>query len=150
MKRLRHSGKQAGNAMLEFALAASLLAVIFVGIYQFGYAFYVYNKLHLNVYNAAMFSSMTVYDASDPARFSDTIRNLVLYGTVDAGAKPIVPGLAAANIDITLNPVAGLPTVVTVQIRNFRIDSVFAKHLLRDKPRVTTLFIGQVTCSACQ
>lgn len=135
--------------MIEFALSVSLLWILFAGVYQFGYAFSMYNRLQMNVYNAAMYASETVYDASNPARFETAIKNMAVYGTVAGGTKPAVPGLSPSNVVITLNPVAGLPTVVTVQIRNFKIASVFSDYFLKDKPRVTTLFIGQVTCSSC-
>jgi Flp pilus assembly protein TadG len=141
--------KQGGGTIVEFALGIGLLWLLFSGVYQFGYSFYIYNRLQLSVSNAAMYASMTTYDASYPDKFTTTIKNLVVYGTVTAGTKPIVPGLTASNVQIILNPVAGLPTVVTIRIRNYQIASIFAKYMLQDKPRVTTLFIGQVTCSTC-
>lgn len=141
--------KQGGNTIVEFALGIGLLWLLFAGVYQFGYSFYVYNRLQLNVSNAAMYASMTTYDASYPNNFTNTIKNLVVYGRVEGGQKPIVPGLTANNVEIITNPIAGLPTVVTIRIRNYQIASIFAKYMLQDKPRVTTLFIGQVTCSTC-
>lgn len=141
--------RQGGNTIVEFALGIGLLWLLFAGVYQFGYSFYVYNRIQLNVSNAAMYASMTTYDASYPNKFTDTIKNLVVYGTVTAGTKPSVPNLTPSNVEITMNPIAGLPTVVTIRIRNYQIASIFAKYMLQDKPRVTTLFIGQVTCSTC-
>ena len=141
--------RQGGNTIVEFALGIGLLWLLFAGVYQFGYSFYVYNRIQLNVSNAAMYASMTTYDASYPNKFTDTIKNLVVYGTVTAGTKPSVPNLTTSNVEITMNPIAGLPTVVTIRIRNYQIASIFAKYMLQDKPRVTTLFIGQVTCSTC-
>lgn len=141
--------KQGGSTIVEFALGVGLLWLLFAGVYQFGYSFYVYNRLQLNVSNAAMYASMTTYDASNPSSFTTTIKNLVMYGTVTAGAKPIVPNLTAANVEVITNPIAGLPTVVTIRVKNYQIASIFAKYMLQDKPRVTTLFIGQVTCSTC-
>lgn len=141
--------RQGGNTIVEFALGIGLLWLLFAGVYQFGYSFYVYNRIQLNVSNAAMYASMTTYDASYPNKFTDTIKNLVVYGTVTAGTKPSVPNLTPSNVEIILNPIAGLPTVVTIRIKDYQIASIFAKYMLQDKPRVTTLFIGQVTCSTC-
>ncbi len=141
--------RQGGNTIVEFALGIGLLWLLFAGVYQFGYSFYVYNRIQLNVSNAAMYASMTTYDASYPNKFTDTIKNLVVYGTVTAGTKPSVPNLTTSNVEIILNPIAGLPTVVTIRIKDYQIASIFAKYMLQDKPRVTTLFIGQVTCSTC-
>jgi hypothetical protein len=141
--------RQSGNTIVEFALGIGLLWLLFAGVFQFGYSFYIYNRLQLNVSNAAMYASMTTYDASVPDTFINTIKNMVVYGTVTEGSKASVPGLTKANVEIITNPIAGLPTVVTIRIKNYQIASIFAKYMLQDKPRVTTLFIGQVTCSTC-
>jgi len=149
MKRFSRQRNQSGSSLVEFGVSLGLLWMLFAGVYQFGYAFYIYNKLQLNVSNAAMFASQATYDADQPTLFTDTIKNLVLYGTTTTGSKPIAPNLATSNVEITMNPVAGLPTVITIKIKNYQITSIFAKYMLQDKPRVTTLYIGQVTCSTC-
>ncbi|MBI4893298.1 MAG: pilus assembly protein [Acidobacteria bacterium] len=134
---------------MEFALGIALLWVLFAGVYQYGYSFFIYNRLQLSVSNAAMYASMTTYDASYPSNFVNTIKNLAVYGKVSGGTKPVVPGLTTGNIEIVTNPIAGLPTVVTIRVKNYQLPSIFARYMLRDKPRVTTLFIGQITCSTC-
>ncbi len=149
MRRHNHRRNQGGNSLAEFGVCLGLLWMLFAGVYQFGYAFYTYNKLQMNVSNAAMYASMTVYDASQPSQFTDTIKNMVMYGTATAGRRPVVPNLTPSNIEIIMNPIAGLPTVVTIRIKDYQIASIFAKYMLKDKPRVTTLYIGQVTCSSC-
>ena len=37
--------KERGSSILEFAIGASLLVLLFTGIFQFGYTFYAYSKL---------------------------------------------------------------------------------------------------------
>ncbi len=138
-----------GAAMVEFAVGIALLWALFAGVYQYGYSIFIYNRLQLSISNAAMYASMTTYDASYPNNFLDTIKNLAVYGKVTGGTKAVVPGLTRENIEIITNPIAGLPTVVTIRVRNYQVPSIFARYMLRDKPRVTTLFIGQVTCSTC-
>jgi Flp pilus assembly protein TadG len=149
MRKTNRRRGRSGSSLVEFALGIGLLWMLFAGIYQFGYSFYIYNRLQLSVSNAAMYASMTTYDASKPDLFITTIKNLVVYGTVTAGTKPIIPGLTAGNVEIVTNPIANLPTVVTIRVRNYQISSIFARYMLAEKPRVTTLFIGQVTCSTC-
>lgn len=41
----RRKRSQRGNAMLEFALAFSIIVPVFLSTFQFGYTFYVYNLL---------------------------------------------------------------------------------------------------------
>lgn len=149
MKPVIRNKQRSGNTIIEFALGIGLLWLLFAGVYQFGYSFYVYNRLQLSVSNAAMYASMATYDASYPNNFTNTIKNLVVYGTVTGGTRPVVPGLTSENVEIITNPIANLPTVVTIRIKNYQIASIFARYMLQDKPRVTTLFIGQVTCSTC-
>ena len=149
MRQIDKRRGRSGNSLVEFALGVGLLWMLFSGIYQFGYSFYIYNRLQLSVSNAAMYASMTTYDASNPDKFTDAIKNLVVYGTVTTGTKAIIPGLTASHVEIVTNPIANLPTVVTIRVKNYPISSIFAKYMLADKPRVTTLFIGQITCSTC-
>jgi len=149
MRQQQNRGRRRGSGLLEFGVAIGLLWLLFAGVYQFGYSFYLYNKLQLSVSNAAMFASMAIYDAGNPSKFDTAIKNMVLYGTPTAGTKTVVPGLTTTNVEIQLNPNAGLPTDITIRIKNYQIASIFAKYMLADKPRVTTLYIGQVICSTC-
>src|SRR5206468_12032080 len=49
MRNRANQKRQHGNAVVEFALAWSLLSGIFLGVYQYGYAFYQYNALMTQV-----------------------------------------------------------------------------------------------------
>ena len=64
-----------GNAMLEFALASSILVPLFAGVFQFGYTLYVYNNLDSAVRGGARYASLRAYDsatASPSAAFSES------------------------------------------------------------------------------
>src|SRR5437868_5046425 len=95
----RHSllRSRRGNAMVEFALAAPLAITVMAGVFQFGYAFYVYNQLQLSIRSGVRYASLMDYkgtSATCVAATQDTVQNMVVYGTPtpDASATPIVRG----------------------------------------------------------
>jgi len=138
-----------GNALLEFALGWSVLWLLFAGIYQFGYSFYVYNAVMTSVANAAQMGSKMTYDTASPSTFTTALQNMVVYGNTTAGARSIVPGLSTANVSVNVNPAGTIPTDITITINNFTIDALFAHFTFNGKPRATTVFMGQITCSTC-
>src|SRR5215469_15201247 len=71
--------KERGNAVLEFALGWSILWTVFAGVYQYGYAFYVYNRLMTAVSNAAELGAKIGYDTGDTNAYTTTLQNMVLY-----------------------------------------------------------------------
>src|SRR6266550_48725 len=92
-----------GNAMLEFALAAGILFPAFVGTFQFGYTFYIYNNLDTAVRGGARYASMQSYDSasSTPSTaFATAVKNVVVYGNSAGTGDPIAPGLAVGNVSV--------------------------------------------------
>ena len=148
MKNSRNKSER-GNALLEFALGWSLLWALFAGIYQFGYSFYVYNTVMTSVANAAQLGSKMTYDTANPSQFSTALQNMVVYGNTTAGTSPIVPGLATSNVGVSVNPQGGMPTDITITINSFTIDAVFTRFTFNGKPRATTAYMGNITCSTC-
>jgi Flp pilus assembly protein TadG len=138
-----------GNALLEFALGFAVLWALFAGLYQFGYSFYVYNAVMTSVQNAAELGSKMTYDTANASQFTTAVTNMVLYGNTTAGTNPIVPGLSSSNVTVNLNLQNSIPTNVTVSISNYAVDCVFTKFTFNGKPRATTVYMGQVTCSTC-
>ena len=148
MKTIKNKSER-GNALLEFALGWSILWVLFAGIYQFGYSFYVYNAVLTSVANAAELGSKMTYDTANTSQFSTALQNMVVYGNTTAGTSPIVPGLSTSNVSVNVNPQGTLPTDITITINNFTIDAVFARFTFNGKPRATAVYMGQITCSTC-
>jgi Flp pilus assembly protein TadG len=142
---------QRGNALLEFAIGFAVLWALFSGLFQFGYSFYVYNALMTSVANAAELGSKMNYDTSNTSQLTNAVTNMVVYGNTTAanGANPIVPGLSSSNVSVNLNLQNSIPTDVTVSITNFTLDCVFTKFTFNGKPRATTVYMGQITCSGC-
>jgi hypothetical protein len=148
MKTIKNKSER-GNALLEFALGWSILWALFAGIYQFGYSFYVYNTVLTSVANAAELGSKMTYDTASPSTYTTALQNMVVYGSTTAGTTPIVRGLATTNVTVTVNLAGTIPSDVTITINNYNIDAVFTTFTFNGKPRATTVFMGQVSCSTC-
>jgi Flp pilus assembly protein TadG len=139
---------QRGNALLEFAIGWSILWFLFSGVYQFGYAFYVYNVLQTQVANAAELGSKLSYDSGNPTVYTTALQNMVVYGDETASSAGLVAGLTTSNVSVVLNN-ASYPQDVTITITGYTIDAFFTKFTLTNKPRATVAYYGQVTCSTC-
>lgn len=138
-----------GNAIIEFALGFSILWALFVGVYQFGYAFAIYNQLQTAVSNASTLGSKMTYDTANTSQFTTAVKNMVLYGSTTAGTRPIVTGLTSSNVSVNVNASNSMPTNITVTINNFTLDAVFKTFTFNGKPSATMPFMGQITCSTC-
>lgn len=151
MKRLRGKSER-GNAILEFALGWSILWIMFSGVYQIGYAYFVYNRLMLAAANAAELGSRMNYDTGAPSTFSDALKNMVVYGdeTHVTGVQPIVPNLQTSNVNVSVTlDAAGTPRDVTVNITGYTISALFTSFNLNSKPRATVMYLGRVVCASC-
>ncbi len=147
--RSRQRTSRRGSSIVEFALGWSVLWLMFSGIYQFGYTFYVYNRLQTAISNAAVYGSRIDYDTASTSTFTNAIKNMAVYGDPSGGTTPVVPGLTTSNININVNPEDSMPTDVTITVQNYSIDSIFKTYTLTNKPRVTTVYMGRITCSTC-
>jgi Flp pilus assembly protein TadG len=135
-----------GNIMLEFVIGSGILIAVFTGTFQFGYTFLQYNNLENAVARGARYASLVPYDSLDatpsPA-FKAAVQNMVLYGSPTAGTSPALPGLTAANVNVTPGPFTlGVPSTMTVSISGFTINSVFSTSTLTNKPQVTYAYQG--------
>lgn len=130
--------------MVEFALGSSLLITAFTGIFEFGYAFYVYNNLVSAVDNGARYAAYRTYDsgtATPSSAFSASVKNMVVYGQPGTGTKPIVPGLSTDNVTLTPIFVNGVPSGMQVSLANYHLNAVFRTYEL-NKPVTTYPFLG--------
>ncbi|HSR08560.1 MAG TPA: TadE/TadG family type IV pilus assembly protein [Bryobacteraceae bacterium] len=149
MKLVRRKSER-GNAMLEFALGFSLLWMLFSGIYQIGYAYYIYDRLTMATANAVQLGSRLSYNTGSPSTFTTALQNMVLYGSETAGTYPIVPNLTASNVAVNPHLDAnGIPRYVTVNITGYTINALFTSFTLPNKPGATGLYYGQINCSGC-
>src|SRR5882672_9417019 len=103
-------GSRSGNALVEFALASLILFPIFLGTFQFGYTFYVYNQLCTQIRAGARYASMRTFAASSVSGFETATKNMVVYGNPSPGQSPtvLVPGLSTAQIAVTIKAADGV------------------------------------------
>jgi Flp pilus assembly protein TadG len=147
-KRLRSRG---GNAMVEFALASGILIPLFLGTFQFGYTFYVYNLLSTQMRAGARYASLKKYPASQDAAFKTAVKNMVMYGNPDGTGTLIEPGLTADKLDVEIKGADGttnasstvVPVMVYVTTVDYSIDAVVAKFNFNGKPKVQFPYAGQ-------
>jgi hypothetical protein len=111
-----------------------VLAVVFVGVFQIGYAFLTYGTLVNAVRAGARYSSLRQRGAAADPEVAKAIRNLVVYGDPAPAehSKPVVRGLTTENVEIVNGP-----DTSTVSLRGFEVDALFAKLKLDGRPTVT-------------
>jgi len=130
--------------MIEFGLAFPLLFVFLSGMFQFGYAFFIYNELQSTIRAGARYAATADFDGGAGADFTERVQNMVVYGRPTGGSIPLVKQLTTSNVGVTwATDGAGLPQTVTVRISSFPFYAVFKTITLTNKPRSTFIFLGQ-------
>ena len=114
---------------IEFALVLPLLVSLFLGTWQFGYAYYLYGELEQAVRDGGRYASLISYDAADPSSYQSAVKNAVVYGNPAGGTQPIVPGLLPSNVTVTMSFAGAIPTAVTVSISGYRLPAITAVRL---------------------
>jgi len=145
--------RRAGNAMIEFAISAGVLIPLFLGTFQFGYTFYVYNRLATQIRAGARYASLRTFRCSNSAsitKFKDYVKNEVVYGNPAGGATVLAPGLTTARVNVQIKgqnnldaTAANIPTYVIVSIVNFPLDSVIKTFNFNGKPVLRFPYSGQ-------
>jgi hypothetical protein len=140
------SAARRGSVLIEFAMASLLLAALFTGAFQYGYAYYVYNNLHTAVSVAAKYAAAHPYESADgrpPAAYLEAVRNMAVYGDPSGGQRrPAAPGLTPEQVRLNVAFAKGAPKWVTVAISAYTIDAAFGKLSLSEKPAVTFPYHG--------
>jgi len=150
---IRRRESQRGNAMVEFALAFGIIIPVFLGTFQFGYTFYVYNLLQTQVRDGARYGALRTFRAGDAhsiAAYSAAVRNMVRYSTTDGTETLIVPGLSDSNVTVSLVDKNGntadashVPATVKVSINGFSVDAVVKTMTLNQKPFLQFTYAGR-------
>ena len=131
-----------GSAVIEFALAFSLLWAALAGVFQFGYAMYIYNELAIATAQGARFASTVDFNSSTQT-FVTQVKNMVVYGSPIAGTSPLVQGLTVANVSVSWTAdSSGVPQNMTVSIVNYTCSAIFRSFTWNGKPVVTVRFMG--------
>jgi Flp pilus assembly protein TadG len=141
----KSSRSRRGNAIIEFALGATVLFPLFAGAFQFGYTFYVYNNLNTAIRGGARYASLRSYDSatSTPSTgFSTAVKNMVVYGNSAGTGQPVAPGLTVDNVQVSPVMSGAVPGAMTVQITGYTVDAVFTKFTFNAKPSATFPYTG--------
>jgi len=142
---MRRNSCTRGNALVEFALAVSLLLPMLFGTFEFGYAFYTYNRLIAAIREGGRYASLRTYDSSTTTpsdTYSTAVKNAVVYGDPSGSGTPVVSGLTTGQIGLTVTMDKGVPDMITVSITNFAIDTVITTLNLANKPSAAFRFEG--------
>jgi len=142
----RPLGSRKGNAVVEFALAFVVLVPLFLGSYEFGYAFYTYNSLQSAVRGGARYASLRTYDSSTEtpsAEFTLAVRNMVVYGDPEGNGDPVVEDLSPDDVSVEMTFWNGRPWEVTVSLPEFETNAVVDVVDFAEKPRLTVPYSGR-------
>jgi len=142
----RPFGSRKGNAVIEFALAFVVLVPLFLGSYEFGYAFYMYNELQSAVRSGARYASLRTYDSNTETpsdAFTLAVQNTVVYGNPTGTGNPVVEGLAPEDVSVQMIFWNGRPWDVTVSIPEFETNAVVNVVDFAEKPRLTVSYSGR-------
>jgi Flp pilus assembly protein TadG len=136
--------------MIEFALASFVIIPLFLGTFQFGYTFYVYNLLCTQMRAGARYASLTTFKGSGGDAFKTAVKNMVMYGNPDGTGTLIEPGLTASQIDVEVKSATGvdasatiLPSYVTVTTVNYSVNAVITTFNFNGKPIVRFPYLGR-------
>lgn len=141
--RWSRSARQSGNFTLEFAVSFALIWGLLTSVYGLGQALYTYNRLQVAISNASRFAGRDGIPAA-PSTYIARVKNQAVYGNPDGTGTPLVPGLAAGNIDVAIeSDSSGVPRNITVKVTSFPLDGVFWKTTLTNKPQLTTRYAGR-------
>jgi len=134
-----------GTAVVEFALGSGVLLAAFSGTFEIGYSLIQYNELETAVVQGARYASIVPYDsatATPSAAFLSAVQNMVLYGSPVAGSSPVLSGLSAGNVNLTVTFADGVPSSMQVSISGYTINALFGTYTLTGKPQATYPYLG--------
>jgi Flp pilus assembly protein TadG len=148
MRRTRGRSGHAGSVMIEFTLSLAFLIPLFLGVWEFGYSFYIYSALENAIRAGGRYASTIKYDSATTtptSSFLTAVQNMCVYGDPAADtttAKPMVPGLATSNISLTVTFANNAPSAMTVAITGFKLPTYAGTVTLTNKPYVWFPFTG--------
>lgn len=139
-------GRTSGSVLVEFTLSATFLIGVFLGVWQFGYGFFIYSELEQSVRAGARYASLRTYNSATSTPTSDfltDVQNVVVYGdpAPPNGATPVAPGLTTANVSVTVT-FTSVPTAINVAITGYKLPTYFGNQTLTGKPTTSFPFVG--------
>jgi len=97
--------RQRGAVLVEMALVTPILLVLLLVTADLTRAFIEHNTVTKAVRNGARYVAANALEGTTgvvniDATLANETRNLVVYGSINGGASPVVPGLTLANITV--------------------------------------------------
>jgi Flp pilus assembly protein TadG len=137
-----------GHAMIELVLSLGVLIPLFLGTWQFGYAFYLYGELEQAVRAGARYASLQPYHSATSTPTGDylaAVQNVVVYGTDSPaqGATPIINSLQTnqVGVTVTLNN-RNVATAVSVYLNGYLMPGFLGSLTLNNKPLAWFPYVG--------
>jgi hypothetical protein len=100
-KRITRIRDHKGQSLVEMAMVSMIFFFLLFGILEFARALYYYNTIVQNTRAAARWAVVNVLDNSDAADITTT-QNIVLYGGPISSGTPVLPGLTAAMVNVSV------------------------------------------------
>jgi len=128
-------------------LCTPLLVLLFLGAWNYGYAFWLYNNVEQAVRAGGRYASVARYSAvegADPdAAYITAVRNVVVYGRPSGGTEPIIPSLTTDKVFAQMTFENKKPSLVCVWVDGYSLPGLFSKINLKGKPSVRFKYLGQ-------
>lgn len=86
-----------GSTLVEYAIGATVFIMAVFAVLEFGRAVWAHNALTDATRRGARYAVLHKPNSGE----DDNIKNLVVYGSVDGGTQPLLPGLSTANVQIS-------------------------------------------------
>ena len=120
-----------------------VLAPVTVGLARWGATAYVVHEMQTAVAQGAAFAATAPLSLAGPdAEFERQARNVVLYGNAAGGERPRIPGLNAADIQVTIGREGGIPRSVEVGVGGYEGPGGVVR--LEAGPRVSLPYRGRI------
>jgi Flp pilus assembly protein TadG len=137
--------RRRGGVMIEFTLCVTFLMTLFLGVWAYGYGFYVYSELENAVRNGARYASKLPYDSSSStpsASFLTKVQQMTVYGDPNvSNGTPLAPNLTTSNVALTVTMANAAPATVTVAITGYTLPGYW-NVTLNNKPYVWFPYLG--------
>ena len=99
--------RQQGLAAMEFAIILPVIVLITLAVAELGRGLYQYNTLNKSVRDGARYLSDVAIGplgTVDISPYITNTQNLVVFGDIDGGSTPVLPGLLPG--DVAVNAIA--------------------------------------------
>ena len=137
MKRI-NKNRERGASLVEFSIAATVFLTVMFSVIEFGRALWTHNALA----DAARIGAR--YAVINAESKKDDVKKMVVYGSLDAAAKPILPNLTTDNVDVAYDGFG--MDVGTVQVTIKEYDFEFIVPIVSTTirmPHYTTTLTGE-------